>query len=128
MNEDFYLLIAGSRSFDDYKLLKEKCDEIIKDKSVNIHIVNGGARGADSLASLYARENNYEVRVFPAKWDKYGKSAGYIRNEEMHQYISKFKNRACICFWDGSSKGTKHNFYLCKKYNTQLYIINYGKE
>ena len=38
----------------------------------------------------------------PADWDKYGKSAGFIRNKEMVDIAD-----AAIIFWDGDSKGTK---------------------
>ena len=125
MNEDFYLLIAGSRTFNDYSLLKKKCDHLLKKQTGKIHIVSGGARGADALAEQYAREKNFELHVFPANWDKHGKAAGFIRNEEMHRFIAQFNKRGCVCFWDGKSKGTAHNFKLCDKYNTQLRVINF---
>lgn len=83
-------------------------------------IVSGGAKGADSLAERYAKEMHFPLIVFPAEWDKYGKSAGYKRNELMHQYISHFKKRGCAAFWDGVSKGTASNFSLAKKYGNDI--------
>lgn len=118
----FYLLIAGSRTFNNYNLLKEKCDYVLQNYN-DIVIVSGGAKGADTLAEQYAKEKNYELIVFPAEWDVYGKSAGYRRNEKMHQYISQFEKRGVICFWDGASRGTRHNFDLCTTYNNPLRII-----
>ena len=77
-----------------------------------ITLISGGARGADSLAEAYAVARKIPIKVMHADWNKYGKSAGYRRNEEMHKELSKFENRGCILFWDGQSKGTKHNFLL----------------
>lgn len=121
MDNTFYLLVAGSRGFNDYPMLKEKLDYLLQNQSgKEIHIVSGGAKGADTLAEWYAKERGYQMHVFPADWDRFGKSAGYRRNEQMHQFISQFPNRGCVCFWDGESKGTQHNFKLCETYGTPL--------
>lgn len=123
---DFYCLVAGTRTFDDYDLLKEKCDFLLQNQTgKTIHIVSGGAKGADSLAERYAAERGYQLHVFPAQWDTFGKSAGYRRNEQMHQFISQFPNRGCVCFWNGKSRGTAHNFSLSKKYGNNLRIIRF---
>jgi len=94
-------------------------DKILQNQT-SIEIVSGGAKGADQLGEQYAKENNYNLRIFPADWDKYGKKAGYIRNEEMAKYAD-----ACVCFWDGKSKGTKMMIELAKKYKlkTRLFIV-----
>lgn len=123
---NFYLLIAGSRTFNNYELLKERCDFFLQNQKGTIHIVSGGAKGADTLAERYARERGYELHVFPADWNKYGNSAGYIRNEEMHKFIAKASYKTgVVCFWDGQSKGTAHNFELCKKYNNPLRVVKF---
>lgn len=46
-------------------------------------VVHGGARGADSIADLVARELGFEVRCYPADWTKHGRAAGPLRNAEM---------------------------------------------
>ena len=120
----FYVLIVGSRGFDDYDFLVKRCDHLLQ-KHKEIVVVSGGARGADALAKRYAQDKGYEYIEFPADWNKYGKRAGYIRNEEMHKFIAKKSKRGVIAFWDGESKGTKHNFGLAEKYNNQLRIEKY---
>lgn len=121
MDNTFYLLVAGSRGFNNYPMLKEKLDYLLQNQSgKEIHIVSGGAKGADTLAEWYAKERGYQMHVFPADWNRFGRSAGYRRNEQMHQFISQFPKRGCVCFWDGESKGTQHNFELCKTYGTAL--------
>lgn len=120
--ESFFCLIVGSRTFTDYALMKEKLDHILQNHK-KIVIVSGGAKGADTLAERYAKENGYETRIFPAEWDKYGKSAGYKRNEQMHQYISKAKARGVVAFWQNGSKGTAQNFKLAGMYENPIRVI-----
>lgn len=118
----FFCLVVGSRNFSDYSLMKSKLDTFLKNQS-DVVIVSGGARGADTLAERYAKEKGYLFKIFPAEWDKFGRVAGYIRNEQMHSYISNAENRGCVAFWDGKSKGTQHNFKLAEKYNNPLRVV-----
>jgi len=113
------IIIAGSRNFNDYNLLKTSCDNLLT-QFTNIEIVSGTARGADKLGERYAREKGYDIKKFPANWDKFGKSAGYIRNDEMAQYADML-----IAFWDGTSKGTKHMIDLANKRGIKVEIVNY---
>lgn len=73
------VIIAGSRSFNDYKLLCEKCDAILSNQK-DIEIVCGMARGADLLGKQYAESRGYPVKEFPADWDRLKNAAGPIRN------------------------------------------------
>lgn len=128
INSDFYLLIAGTRTFEDYNILNAAVTRLLKNHPGKAHIVSGGARGADALAERYAKEHHLPLTVFPANWDKYGKRAGYIRNKDMHDYLLNHASAnmtGCICFWDGKSKGTAQNFELCKENNIPLKIYNY---
>ena len=112
------IIIAGSRNFNDYNLLKSSCDNLLT-QFTNIEIVSGTARGADKLGERYAREKGYSIKQFPANWNL-GKSAGYIRNAEMAQYADML-----IAFWDGTSKGTKHMIDLANKRSLRVEIVNY---
>jgi hypothetical protein len=60
-----------------------------------------------------------------ADWEKYGKRAGYIRNEEMAKYAKQDEIGIAICVWDGESKGTKHMIDLAKKYDLQVFIVKF---
>ena len=105
----FKVIIAGSRTFNDYELLKNFADYKLKNIHDNIEIVSGGAKGADTLGEQYARERGYIIKVFPANWNEQGKAAGYIRNTEMARYAD-----ALIAFWDGKSRGTRHMIETAK--------------
>lgn len=111
------VIIAGSRTFEDYELLCKKCDTYLSLLS-DIEIVSGAANGADRLGEKYARSKGYPIKQFFANWDEYGKSAGYKRNEEMAKYA-----HALIIFWDGQSRGSKHMIDLAKKYNLAIKIV-----
>ena len=110
------LLIAGSRNFNDYQLLKK----LIKPENIEC-IISGCARGADTLAIKYAEEFNIPIEKYPADWNKYGRSAGYIRNKVMVD-----KATAVICFWDGQSKGTQHTITLTKQTNKPIKVVIYN--
>ena len=122
MSYKFYCLVVGSRTFNNYELLKEKLDKLLVNYT-DVCIVSGGANGADALAERYANEKGYELKVFKADWDNKGKCAGYVRNAQMHKYISKFQNRGVVAFWNGNSKGTEHSFKLAEQYNNPIRII-----
>lgn len=113
------IITAGSRDFNDYELFKKEVSKIIYESPDTV-IVSGLARGADAMGVKYASDNNLEIKKFPADWDRYGKSAGYKRNEEMAAFAD-----TCICFWDGKSKGTNHMINLAKKYELKLKIVKY---
>ena len=101
------VIIAGSRDFNDYQLLCKTMSEL--DIKIDA-IVCGGARGADSLGRIWANENNIPVVDFPANWNRYGKSAGFIRNKEMGDYADYL-----VAFWDKKSKGTKDMKYYMQQ-------------
>lgn len=113
------IIIAGSRTYDNYEQLKNVVDKFIKDIGCdeNIQIISGTAKGADQLGERYAEERGYLCKRIPADWNLYGKSAGYKRNENMAKISD-----ACIVFWDGKSKGTYHMINLAKQYELVLKI------
>ena len=112
------IIIAGGRDFNNYDLLKYTCDYLLKDQ-LNVEIVSGAAKGADSLGEQYAKEKGYLIKQFPADWDAHGKSAGYKRNSDMADYAN-----ALIAFWDGTSKGTQHMINLA---NSKKLIVRIQK-
>ncbi|UMB52433.1 DUF2493 domain-containing protein [Lutibacter sp. A64] len=103
------LIIAGTRTFNDYKKLCTECDNILQDQN-NIEIVSGAYyKGADKLGEQYAKERGYKITRFPANWKRYRRAAGPKRNEQMAEYADTL-----IAFWDGKSRGTKNMIELAK--------------
>jgi len=68
----------------------------------NLVIISGMAKGADTIAARWAYENDVKLLEFQAEWDKYGKSAGFIRNTRMLEE----EPTHIIAFPGG--KGTRH--------------------
>jgi hypothetical protein len=85
-------------------------------------VVSGKARGADSLGERYASEFGIIVAKFPADWNRFGKRAGYVRNEEMAHYADK-----AVVFWDGISKGSRHMIDIMKKLKKPCKVVLYNQ-
>lgn len=120
--DNFKVIIAGSRGFSNYKLLREQCNKFLREKrkTNNIIIVSGHARGADALGEKYAQDEGFALEIYPAQWKKLGKQAGYRRNEQMAEVAD-----ALIAFWDGSSKGTKHMIDIMNEKNLLVRVVEY---
>ena len=112
-------IVAGSRTFQNYPLL---CKELDKIKDQIGEIVCGEARGADTLGRTYAYDNDIIIKSYPADWERYGKSAGFIRNEEMAAYADK-----AIIFWDGKSVGSKDMIDKMEKLGKEVRVVYYDQ-
>ena len=99
------ILICGSRSIADQQFV---IDTIEAANFVITEVVVGDARGVDAIAAAWARHHGIPVEVFYADWDRFGKSAGYRRNNEM--VASEIDGTLAI--WDGFSRGTRHTIDL----------------
>ena len=112
---EFRVIIAGSRDFDDYVLLKEKCDFFLsrklQDPDCTVIIVSGHARGADTLGERYAQERGLRCEKYPADWDNLGKSAGMIRNKKMAEV-----SNCAIVFMSayGENRGSQNMVQIAK--------------
>lgn len=74
------LLVCGGRHYNNRALVFETLDALAPQPTV---LINGGATGADTLARIWAAARAIPIELYPAKWDAYGKAAGYIRNLQM---------------------------------------------
>ena len=121
----FKVIVAGSRTagqdVDAYLLLESKLNILLKRKSIthDIVIVSGTANGADKMGEHYATVYNYKVERYPADWNRFGKRAGYIRNETMAQNAD-----ALVALWDGESRGTKHMIDIAGQHFLPTRIIS----
>jgi len=121
------LIIAGSRSLSvspetisKYvnELLCEMKKEHLFEQDISVtEVVSGTARGIDLSGEEWAKEQNIPITRFPAKWELFGKSAGYKRNTEMAEYAD-----ALLAIYDGTSKGTKHMINLAEKKGLKIVV------
>ncbi len=115
------LAIVGGRDFNDYNMLVETI------RLFNKHpqdfpgtVVSGGAQGADSLGMQYANCKGIPIRRFLPEWDKYGKSAGFIRNQTIVDNCDMV-----LAFWDGKSRGTADTIEKAKRAMKPTFIVYY---
>ena len=121
--EEYKLIVAGSRGFNDYELL---CRVLVAMGDVefadhNVSIVSGMARGADQLAVRFAVTHDIKLYKFPANWDGLGKRAGFIRNTQMGNFAD-----GLLAFWDGQSNGTKHMVDYMHQLKKPVHLIKYN--
>jgi len=123
--KEFRVIVAGSRDFDNYETLCLRLDYLVSQKKEDheIIIISGTARGADKLGEAYAKSRGYKVEQHPAKWDEFGKSAGYKRNVEMANVAD-----ACVCFIVNNSKGARHMANIAEEKGLLLKVFNFGFE
>lgn len=119
----FNLIIAGSRDFNDYNLLRDAVNYYLVSRNLTeVTIVSGKARGADTLGEQYAREKGFPVLEFAADWNRYGKSAGHRRNREMAH-----ASQGLVALWDGTSPGTKGMIDYAQSQGLNVLVITYKK-
>lgn len=88
------VIITGGRWYRDMERIFTELDKLEPTL-----IVHGGASGADFLAKFYAQERGIPCRVFEALWEKHGRAAGPLRNEQM---LSSYPDALVLAFPGGS--------------------------
>jgi hypothetical protein len=88
------------------------------EKTANM-IISGNARGPDKAGIAWASKNLCGYTIVNAEWDKYGKSAGILRDKQMVEDC-----HTCIGFWDGKSRGTKFTLDYAKKKGRKTYVVD----
>lgn len=117
------IIIAGGRDFNDAWLMKSYMSLVLialSDITNKFSFVSGEARGADKMGAAYARHLGAHVDLYPADWNRYGKSAGYIRNSIMADNAE-----VLVAFWDGKSRGTEHMIKTAKAKGLMVFVCNY---
>lgn len=118
------VIIAGSREGFTPEDVFEGVACIHRYSGIQIdEIVSGGAIGIDTFGEELAKTYSIPIKMFPANWTVHGKSAGFLRNEEMAKYAN-----CLIAFWDGQSKGTKHMIEMALKYGLKLFVFTQLKK
>lgn len=115
------IIIAGSRGFTDYALFNKLMTRMTL-MMREVIVVTGDAKGADALARRWAYESGHTYEVWRAEWEKHGKAAGILRNEEM---IKDSGGKILIAWWDGRSSGTRDAITRARKHGLKVKIIYY---
>jgi len=107
------IAVIGNREFQDYGLL---C-RILNGFTFSV-LISGGAKGTDTLAERFARENNIETLILKPDYKAFGRPAPFIRNRAMVDACDQV-----IAFWDGRDGGTKYTVKHARKKNKPVTVI-----
>ena len=81
-------------------------------------IIQGGAKGADFLAKVYAHECGIPCEEYPADWKAYGKAAGHLRNQKM---LDEGKPDLVVAFPGGN--GTADMVARARKAGVEVLVV-----
>ena len=102
-----WLLITGDRNYTDVETIRKVFSTLPPDTT----LIEGEARGADTLCRQEAQRLGMDFVAFPALWDTEGRAAGPRRNLRMLAHLQAQDGpKACIWFHKHieQSKGTAH--------------------
>lgn len=107
------ILFCGDRNWSDYDSVLETMRSY-KNNSGLVTVIEGEARGADTLARIAGEELGLTVVKYPADWDRHGKAAGPIRNQQM---LDEGQPDMVVAFHNNinNSKGTRDMITRAKK-------------
>lgn len=121
--ETYRVIIAGSSSFCNYSLLKERCDHFLSEKmkTHTVVLLVGTSYQTEVLVERYAEEKSLFVDHFTANWDRYGQQeAAFQSNEDKLRTAN-----ALIAFWDGKSIYTGKLIESAKKLGIPVKSVSY---
>lgn len=113
--------VVGSRSFSDYRLLKESLEVLLQLYPITT-IVSGGARGADSLGEQFAYEYKLQKIIYLPDTETY---YPFVRAARERNIQIVKDSDLVVAFWDGMSTGTKHTINVCRALKKECIVIPY---
>lgn len=120
--DEYRVIIAGSSSFFNYDLMKEKCCYYLENKIKTHHVIllSGTSVGTMELIKRLSADLKIIVESNFAEWDRFGRSAVDMANIKMIE-----RANALIAFWDGKSTKTKQLIDMAKTKQIPVKIIRY---
>jgi hypothetical protein len=123
---EFRVLVCGGRDYGNRERLFRVLDEALQVATASgktFTLVHGGAKGADTLADVWATERKIAdeggmVRVYAADWNTHGRKAGPIRNKLM---LTESKPHVIVAFKGG--RGTAHMMSISREAGTPVLEI-----
>ncbi len=114
------LIIAGSRSFDDYEMFSRELDKYLAtlDANCEITVLSGHCSGTDLMGERYASEHSFELEIFPPDWRRYGRGAGPKRNQQMVDIAD------CVIAFDSGGAGTRSLITLARKKGLSVTVVS----
>lgn len=112
------VIVAGTRSFGADTVLPLVDWALRTGPFTATEIVSGGASGVDAAGEQWAEANGVPIEWFPAEWDRHGKAAGPMRNEDMAKHAD-----ALLLVWDGHSRGSADMRARAQAHNLPIFEV-----
>lgn len=115
------VLVCGSREWTDTVAINTILDACHAEASCwndELVVIQGGARGADTIAATWCTDSKVQFEQYGAQWDKYGKAAGFIRNKRMLE-----EGKPDVVWAFGYGKGTDMMVNLAKDAGLPVYRV-----
>jgi hypothetical protein len=117
------LLISGGRQYRFNQSGQEYLNKLYFTHQFS-SLVNGKAKGVDEAAEKWANLKEIPVQPFYADWNKHGKKAGILRNQQMVDQLTK--SDLFIAFPGG--RGTDDAFRRAEKAGVQIIDLRERKD
>lgn len=116
------VVVCGSRDLVDPSPIDFMLNSLREGYGESLHVICGGARGADSIAYGWAVEHGVSYRVFMADWETHGKAAGPIRNKRM---LEEGQPNLVLAFTNDLSKsaGTRNMVALARDAGVPAWVL-----
>lgn len=108
------VLVCGGRDYSDYRKLNDALQALHVRVRIDV-LIQGGARGADTLAADWAHVAGVETLTFEADWKRHGRVAGFIRNQHM---LTEGKPDLVVAFPGG--KGTANMIVTARRLGVEV--------
>jgi YspA, cpYpsA-related SLOG family len=79
----YKVLVCGGREYDNRDKIYHVLDAQLAKIGDSMLLITGGATGADTIAREWAVDRRVDHMILHAKWERFGKAAGPIRNRRM---------------------------------------------
>lgn len=116
------VLVCGGRHYQDREKVFEVLDQLHAEREFTT-VIEGEARGADTLAKTWAMLRSVMVEPYPANWTEFGKAAGPIRNRQM---LTEGKPELVVAFFDvpyDESRGTRNMVEQSRKAGLEVITV-----
>ncbi len=115
------VIVCGGRNFRDYGRMCRVLDALDLLHGIDV-VIQGNARGADTLANRWGVERGKTVLGYPAQWERedgtIDRGAGIKRNQQM---IDQGRADACVAFPGG--RGTEDMIRRARAAGLRMKVI-----
>lgn len=105
------VLVFGGRDYKNWQAVYTALDALLAEHGDELIVIHGDClTGADRYAGQWAKQNECDCAAIPAKWRKYRKTAGPMRNRRMAE---KYRPASALQF--PGNAGTADMRSVCDK-------------